>query len=217
MGMDMRFASEGEVRDETEQLAAELKAIEHWNTAYWQNPAPDTYEKSAFVARCQRRNEILSQLLNMGKITVDFQESKSYDTNKRRRHRRLDFETEMKIRLATGLVPGETLDISESGMSAILPFELQVGEIVELTIKLPIALATTRAVVRTRNILRHGFEFLQPLRDTIPREAASDDCHTCGGTGLIVQPTETRRGVAFKRVRCPDCDGMGRSSDRKPK
>jgi len=209
----MRLAPEGEVRDEAEQLAAELKAIEHWNTAYWQNPAPDIYERSAFEARCYRRNEILSQLLNMEKAPVDFQENKPNDASERR-HRRLAFETEMKIRLATGLVPGETLDISESGMSAILPFELQVGEIVELTIKLPIALATTRAVVRTRNILRHGFEFLQPLRDNVQRQEASDDCQICGGTGLIVQPTETRQGVAFKRVRCPDCDGQGRSSKR---
>ena len=213
----MRPSLEDEVRDKAERLAAELKAIEQWDELYWRNRTRDVYEKSAFVARCHRRNEILAQLGNMEKGPVDFQDSKPNDTNKKRRHRRLDFETEMRIRSATGLVPGETLDISESGMSAILPFELQVGDVVELTIKLPIALATTRAVVRTRNILRHGFEFLQPLRDTIPREAASEDCHTCGGTGLIVQPTETRRGVAFKRVRCPDCDGMGRSSDRKPK
>jgi PilZ domain len=212
--MDMRLVPEREGRDKVERLAAELKAIQQWDVLYWRSRTPETYEKSAFVARCNRRNEILAQLVNMEKGPVDLQESKPNDTNERRRHRRLDFETEMRIRLATGLVPGETLDISESGMSAILPFELQVGDVVELTIKLPIALATARAVVRTRNMLRHGFEFLQPLRDTIPREASSDDCQTCGGTGLIVQPTETRRGVAFMRVRCPRCDGLGRGTGR---
>ncbi len=89
-----------------------------------------------------------------------------------RHHGRLELETEVTIRSANGFLPGWTLDISESGMSAILPVELQVGEIVELKIKLPIALATGRAVVRNRNVFRHGFEFLQPLHDVVRHETA---------------------------------------------
>ena len=44
-------------------------------------------------------------------------------------------------------------------MSAILPVELHV----ELQIRLPRAAETTRAIVRHRNVYRHGFEFVQPL------------------------------------------------------
>jgi len=45
--------------------------------------------------------------------------------------------------------------------------ELHVGEIVELVIKLPIAPAATRAIVRGRNVFRHGFEFVQPLHEIV--------------------------------------------------
>lgn len=136
---------------------------------------------------------------------MELWESTANDGNERRRHRRLDLDAVVSIRSGGGLVPGRTLDISESGMSAILPVELPVGQIVELTVKLPTAAATARAVVRTRNILRHGFEFLQPMHDIVPHGAASNDCQSCGGTSVILQPFETVNGVAFTRVRCPDC------------
>ena len=143
---------------------------------------------------------------------MELRESRDNNRNERRRHRRLPLEADVSVRSGGGLVPGRSLDVSESGMSVILPFELPVGQVVELTVKLPIAVATTRAVVRTRNILRHGFEFLQPLHDIVPHGAASDDCQSCGGTSFILQPVEAVQGVAFTRVRCPDCGGMGRSS-----
>ena len=76
---------------------------------------------------------------------MDRQEIEHKEETENRRHRRLELETEVRIRSANGFVPGRTLDISESGISAILPIELQVGEIVELKIKLPMALATSRA------------------------------------------------------------------------
>jgi hypothetical protein len=63
-----------------------------------------------------------------------------------------------------GLVPGRTLNISEFGLSAILPVELSVGEAVELDIKLPFVPASVGAVVRNRNVFRHGFEFEEPIR-----------------------------------------------------
>lgn len=46
-----------------ERLVAELRAIERWNTDYWWNSDPEAYETLAFVARRERRAEILSQLL----------------------------------------------------------------------------------------------------------------------------------------------------------
>jgi hypothetical protein len=140
---------------------------------------------------------------------MDRQEIEHKEKTENRRHRRLELETELRIRSANGFLPGRTLDISESGVSALLPVELQVGEIVELQIKLPTTLATSRAVVRNRNVFRHGFEFLQPLHDVVQHEAADDDCQSCGGTGFNVQAVDGRQGVAFMRIRCPDCSGTG--------
>jgi hypothetical protein len=141
---------------------------------------------------------------------MDRQEIEQNEQTENRRHRRLELETEVRIRSGNEFLPGRTLDISEAGVSAILPVELEVGEIVELTIKLPMALATSRAIVRSRNVFRHGFEFLQPLHDCVGHRAADDDCQSCGGTGFIVQPVDGRQGVAFMRTRCPDCGGIGR-------
>ncbi|MGO9980975.1 MAG: tyrosine-type recombinase/integrase [Candidatus Sulfotelmatobacter sp.] len=124
-----------------------------------------------------------------------------------RREQRLNWESKMTVRPSQRFIPGRTLDISESGVSALLPVELQVGQAVELKIKLPEALATTRAVVRNRNVFRHGFEFLQPLHDVVGHEAADHDCGSCGGTGVIVQTVDGGQGVAFMRGRCRDCDG----------
>ncbi len=129
-----------------------------------------------------------------------------------RRHRRLELETEVTVYSERGVVPGRTLDISESGMSAILPVELQIGETVELRIKLPITVATAHAVVRSRNVFRHGFEFLQPMHDVVRHETIGDACKSCGGTGFIVQTVSGGQGVAFMRTRCSDCNGTGYSS-----
>lgn len=129
-----------------------------------------------------------------------------------RGHRRLEWEAEVTVRSESGLLPGQTLDISESGLSAILPVELQLGETVELKIKLPITVAIVRAVVRSRSVFRHGFEFLQPMHDVVRHEAAGDGCQSCGGTGFIVQAVNGGQGVAFMRTRCSDCGGAGRAS-----
>jgi hypothetical protein len=131
---------------------------------------------------------------------------------KMRRHERLALETEVTIYSESGMIPGRTLDISESGMSAILPVELQIGETVELRIKLPITVATASAVVRNRNVFRHGFEFLQPMHDVVWHETVDDACQSCGGTCFIVKTVNGEQGVAFMRTRCSDCNGTGRNS-----
>jgi len=103
-----------------------------------------------FVARKKRRTEILSQLLALIPRLDIKEQGKIYGSSgnrhdgktETRRHRRLEWKTEVTIRSANESLPGRTLDISESGMSALLPTELEVGEIVELNMKTPIALAT---------------------------------------------------------------------------
>ena len=143
---------------------------------------------------------------------MDSQEIGRGNKGATRRHRRLELKAELTVHSESGVVPGRTLDISESDMSAVLALELPIGETVELKIRLPIGIATARAMVRSRNAFRHGFEFLEPLHDLVAHAAGADPCPSCGGIGLIVQTVNGGRGVAFMRIRCPDCNGTGCSS-----
>jgi hypothetical protein len=143
---------------------------------------------------------------------MDSQEIEQGNKRDTRRRRRLELEAELTVHSESGIVPGRTLDISESEMSAILALELRIGETVELKIKLPTGVATARAMVRSRNAFRHGFEFLQPLHDLVSHATAADPCQSCGGIGLVVQSVKGGRGVAFMRIRCSDCNGTGCSS-----
>ena len=90
------------------------------------------------------------------------------DVREKRRHERLEMEVEVIVRTDSAMLPGRTQDVSESGISAILPVELREGEEVELQIRFPLATETIRAVVRHRNVFRHGFEFVQPLHGIVP-------------------------------------------------
>jgi len=163
------------------------------------------------VTDSREKNETISSATEKGQAAE--QQSEPGNTSNTRRHQRLELETEVTVYSESGVVPGRTLDISESGIAAILPVELKIGETVELKLKLPITVATTRAVVRSRNVFRHGFEFLQPMRDVLGHEAADDACENCGGTGVIVQTVNGGQGVAFMRTRCSDCNGTGRGSE----
>jgi PilZ domain len=106
-----------------------------------------------------RRPVLAGSLLDLGKPPVN----ELGETRQKRRHERIEMEVEVIVRTDSALLPGRTYDISESGMSAILPVELREGQEVELQIRLPRAAETTRAIVRNRNVYRHGFEFVQPL------------------------------------------------------
>ena len=77
-----------------------------------------------------------------------------------RRYARFRLGVDVTVHSKTlGLIPGMTIEVSEAGMSAILPVELPVGETVELHINLPFGEVDMQAVVRERNAFRHGFEF----------------------------------------------------------
>lgn len=89
--------------------------------------------------------------------------SESGEARQRRGHERIELEVEVVVKTGRSLLPGRTQDISESGICAILPVELLNGEGVGLQIKLPSGTKTCRAIVRHRNIFRHGFEFLHPI------------------------------------------------------
>ena|ERR1700676_3188902 len=76
---------------------------------------------------------------------------------------RFKFEVDISIRSRTcGVLRGRTVDISESGIAAMLTIEVPLGEIVELSFTLPDGPVTLCATVRQKNAFRYGFEFVFP-------------------------------------------------------
>ena len=74
---------------------------------------------------------------------------------------RLDVDVEIDSP-SMGSVSGQTLDLSDHGLSATMPVELPVGEGVQLNFKLRLGRVAAFATVRNRNGYRHGFEFAEP-------------------------------------------------------
>jgi PilZ domain len=85
----------------------------------------------------------------------------------RRRHLRYRFSIPISIRCADGVeIPGITIEISESGLSAITADPLRLNDLVELE---PIAAGRVRALVR-HNVGRvYGFEFLKLSAEQVLR------------------------------------------------
>jgi hypothetical protein len=80
----------------------------------------------------------------------------------RRCQPRFKLEVEITIHSKScGLVKGQSVDISESGISAIVALELPVSELVELDFTLPFGRVMTYAVTRQRNAFRYGFQFAE--------------------------------------------------------
>ena len=88
---------------------------------------------------------------------------------------RFKLDANLKIRSRTGgQLSGYALDISESGISAMLHIEVSMGEVVELDFELPLGRVNVRAIVRERNAFRYGFQFVQP------NPARQLIAHACG-------------------------------------
>jgi hypothetical protein len=133
--------------------------------------------RSDFVKKSENLNDanlnvtdFASTIRNKGIIRRD-PVTESGETREKRRYLRIELEVEVIVRTDSALLPGRTHDISEFGMSAILPVELHEGDEVELQIRLPRGTETTRAIVRHRNVYRHGFEFAQPLHEIFSNDA----------------------------------------------
>jgi hypothetical protein len=74
---------------------------------------------------------------------------------------RFRLEVDISIRTRSrGVLAGDTVDISESGISAILKIEVPLSEIVELGFIVPIGRVIIPAMVRQRDCFRYGFQFL---------------------------------------------------------
>ena len=79
-----------------------------------------------------------------------------------RRHPRYKVEVEIRVYPRNRLViRGTTLDLSESGISAMLRLEIPLAEVLRLEFTLPHGHVETLAVVRQRNAFRYGFQFVE--------------------------------------------------------
>jgi c-di-GMP-binding flagellar brake protein YcgR len=86
------------------------------------------------------------------------------DLVENRRHPRFKLETDVCIypRNAS-VVRGHTVDISESGISAMLRVEVPIGEVVRLEFSLPLGPVEVHALVRQRSAFRYGFQFVESI------------------------------------------------------
>jgi hypothetical protein len=84
------------------------------------------------------------------------------DTVDKRHHPRFKIKVEINVNSRTGgLLRGNTVDISESGISALLKIEVPLGELVQLDFILPFGQVIIYAMVRQRNAFRYGFQFVE--------------------------------------------------------
>jgi hypothetical protein len=92
----------------------------------------------------------------------------------RRLHARLSWKVPLRIRCRSGeLILGHTVEVSESGISAIVPLVLIVGQAVELGFQLPSRVMSVQATVKNQTAFRHGFEFVLGHEE---REIITRDC-----------------------------------------
>lgn len=79
-----------------------------------------------------------------------------------RRHPRYKLETDIRVYPRnSAVVRGHTVDISESGISAMLRVEVPLGEVVRLELSLPTGDVEVHALVRQRSAFRYGFQFVE--------------------------------------------------------
>jgi hypothetical protein len=74
---------------------------------------------------------------------------------------RFKIEVDITVNSPTcGVLKGHCVDLSESGIAAMLPIEVPLGENVDLSFALPSGPVTIHAIVRKKNAFRYGFEFV---------------------------------------------------------
>jgi PilZ domain len=105
-----------------------------------------------------------------------------------RRHPRYTLETDIRIYPRnSAVVRGHTVDVSESGISAMLRVEVPIGEVVRLEFTLPGGDVNVHALVRQRNAFRYGFQFVETssAQDVIGRT-----CRQLAVEQAIFDPTK---------------------------
>jgi PilZ domain len=112
----------------------------------------------------------------VGKLNVEkrsqFEMSGMKQVVDARRHRRFRIDVKVSVYPRNSpVVHGDTVDIRESGISAILREEVPVGEVIRLEFALPFGEVELLALVRHRSAFRYGFQFVEPssVNDVIGR------------------------------------------------
>ena len=91
-----------------------------------------------------------------------------------RHHPRFPLQVEIHVHSrSAGRLQGHTLDISETGVCAMLILELPVGEVVELEFELPSGSVAIRALVRHKTAFCYGFQFVEPEPQGVIKAACS--------------------------------------------
>ena len=95
-------------------------------------------------------------------VSRQFGSSQNHDFVEARRHPRFKLNIDICVypRNAS-VVRGHTVDISESGISAMLRVEVPIGEVVRLEFELPLGPVEVHALVRQRIAFRYGLQFVE--------------------------------------------------------
>ena len=104
--------------------------------------------------------------------SIDLEARSQFETNQTdeevheivdaRRHPRYKLEVEIRVYPRDcPVVRGDTVDISESGISAMLRGEVPLGEVLRLEFALPLGDVELVALVRHQNAFRYGFQFVE--------------------------------------------------------
>jgi len=81
-----------------------------------------------------------------------------------RRHPRYKLEVDLRVYPRNApVVRAQSVDISESGMAAMLRVEVPLGEVVRLEFSLPTGEVEIHALTRQRVAFRYGFQFLDAV------------------------------------------------------
>ncbi|PYX43508.1 MAG: hypothetical protein DMG79_22270 [Acidobacteria bacterium] len=79
-----------------------------------------------------------------------------------RRHPRFKLSVSIRVYARNqDVLRGETVDISQSGISAMLRVEVPIGEVVRLEFTLPFGEVEVLAMVRQKSAFRYGFQFVE--------------------------------------------------------
>lgn len=91
-----------------------------------------------------------------------FETARVSEFTEQRQHARYRLEVNVRVYpRSSAVIQGQTVDISESGLSIMLREEVAIGEVVRLEFSLPFGNVEVHAVARQRQAFRYGFQFLE--------------------------------------------------------
>lgn len=95
-------------------------------------------------------------------LTNQFADGERREVLDGRRYPRFKLEVDIRVYPRNSeVVRGHTVDISQSGISAMLREEVPIGEVVRLEFSLEVGDVDVHAIVRQRNAFRYGFQFVE--------------------------------------------------------